>query len=248
MREAPTAHVTFTGDLVSRGPQCAETLDYATSLIAQRQKDGKGAFLYGNHEIALLGYMAGVEQFDPMFEKHGGWLHHGFRISRRLIASSLRSSLSEDGYNLFTRNGFMLKPKSDFFKKSMKDILYRVVGNVVLVHAGLPQSLTKKKDILRYLKKMRPYEWNDNHPIWLKTGFLDAPHNFDGMVVVHGHTIESKIEDATFKNGRKPVGHHAFDKFRIGIDGGSYLTGVVTAVILRNGYYKTVVSEGYDRV
>lgn len=247
LTEEPDAHLTFTGDLVSRGPQCAESLNYATTLIAERQKDGKGAFLYGNHEIALLGHMAGVKKFDAMFEKHGRWLHQGFAINRSLLVTALRSEMTQQGYDLFTRNGAMLSPKSDFFKKSMKDILYRVVGNVILVHAGLPKTLTRRKDILRYLKKMRPYEWNENHPLWLKSGFLDSPHCFDGMVIVHGHTIESKIEDQAFTNGRKPVGHHVFDKFRIGIDGGSYLTGVVCGVILKNGFYKTVVSEGYDR-
>lgn len=234
----PDAHLTFTGDVISRGPNSMGALKFALGITHERK--GRGTFLYGNHEIALLGHLAGVKAFDPIVEKHGGWLHYDYKISRKLLRSALEKGLGSAAYNLFTRDGLMW---SDRIKSSMKDVLYRSIGNVVMVHAGIPGHLRKRRDVMRYLKKMKPYDMNGTHPLWLKSGFLDSDHDYDGLVVIHGHTIESKIPT---DDGFRPVGQHFFDRYRIGVDAGSYLTGMIAGVMLRNGQYRYITAKDYD--
>jgi serine/threonine protein phosphatase 1 len=76
---------------------------------------------------------------------------------------------------------------------------------------------------------------------WITKGFLDWQGGFDGTLVVHGHTPPSKhwplaqMEDP-----------HLFLHDRLGLDGGSALTGIVAGAEIRDGRYR-ILKAGIER-
>jgi len=68
---------------------------------------------------------------------------------------------------------------------------------------------------------------------WITTGFLDWQGGFDGTLVVHGHTPPQKHFPLT-----RMEDPHLFLHDRLGLDGGSAITGVVVGAEIRDGRYR----------
>jgi len=79
----------------------------------------------------------------------------------------------------------------------------------------------------------------DRHWAWVRRPFLDhrpGPEGFGGFFVIHGHTPNDARRDASHAN--------QIAGFRLNLDAGSGLTGVVKMAIIRDRYAEVVSARG----
>lgn len=164
--------VVFLGDYVDRGPDSRGVLDLLVGL-----KHGGGPecrFLRGNHEEAMLAFMA-----DPA--RTLDWLHFGgieTLASYGIVASAGMvdpERCRAVGRQLAER----LDPRHRMFLDELEDMV--VLGDYAFVHAGVrpgvPLDQQGTEDLL-----------------WIREPFLSS-RAYHGKVVVHGHTIVDQVED-----------------------------------------------------
>ena len=240
---APDAHLTLLGDLADRGPDSLGAIRAASDAIqAWRRRGLDATLLPGNHEQLLLGTVLDTRSYHAaILLRHGGeWLYDlclptGLgRFDAALVRSRLRAELGDTAWAMLTQDEAMLGEGDEI------PALHRRVGNVILVHGGVHPGAA---DPETWIETADPLEINDEHPLWIRRPFLAHTGAFgDGLFVVHGHVHEHGI---VRHNGSKAVpGEHRHDGWRLGLDGGSSTTGIVSAAILQNGRYRIVTCRG----
>ena len=168
----------FLGDLIDRGPESAQVVEYLRQLEASREP-GATRFLLGNHEEVFLKAVGGDEKALRFFTKIGG---------RETILSYgvTESQFVELDYRNLLEMLQTLVPASHVeFLSRFEDLI--VLGDYVFVHAGIrpgaPLARQRQQDLR-----------------WIRDEFL----NHDGKlekVVVHGHTISDEVEISPFRIG-----------------------------------------------
>lgn len=246
IQEEPTCFITFLGDVIDRGPNSLDNLKYALNTILERKKEGFGGeFLIGNHEGMLLMTLCGDIYMSDIFYSNGGkWLYEEFHAipHKMTYMEWFKKELGEDAFNLLTKNGILLKKYNN--NEIIPDgMLYRNIGNLILVHAGVNPSFSHSiKSIKEWLNHFDIFNINDeDHPLWIRGPFIYSKCTFDNNIIVHGHTFECKIMNDN--NERKKPGHHCLEGNRFGLDAGSFYTGYVAGVLFKNGYYKVITSS-----
>jgi serine/threonine protein phosphatase 1 len=182
----------FLGDLIDRGPDSREVVE---RLRTYRHNRLQPHFLAGNHEEVLLRLLAGERGILSSWLRFGG-------------AECLRSY----GVDPASLVGLTEREALALVKGSIPDAHAQFIGgfadtlrlgDYLFVHAGIRPgvdiSLQSQVDLR-----------------WIRQSFLDCEDDH-GLVVVHGHTISSSVDE-------RPN--------RIGIDTGAYRTGVLTALAL----------------
>lgn len=163
-------HIVLLGDLVDRGPQSAQVIEYL------RAAKGAGFatfhFVVGNHEEAMLAaLMPGARPEDT------GWLDYGGIETMRSYGAD-GSVLGESGTALGGALR-MLVPDShiDFLEGFAEQVR---IGDYLFVHAGLRPGV--------------PLEAQDSRDLrWIRTEFLEDERDH-GVMVVHGHTITEEVD------------------------------------------------------
>ena len=240
---APDAHLTLLGDLADRGPDSLGAIRAASDAIqAWRRRDLDATLLPGNHEQLLLGTVLDTRSHHTaLLLRHGGlWLYDlclptGLgRFDAPLVRTRLWAELGDAAWAMLTQDGAMLG------EGDAAPVLHRRVGNVVLVHAGIHPGA---EDPETWIETAGPLEIDDEHPLWIRDPFLAHRGAYgDALFVVHGHTQEHGI---TRHDGSRAVpGEHRHDGWRLGLDGGSARTGIVSAAILQDGRYRIVTCRG----
>jgi hypothetical protein len=232
---APRAHLTLLGDLIDRGPASLATLTLGTATVLDyREHRGGAAFLPGNHEQILVGAVA-----DPASAAAGLLIRNGGLWATEIcdteakLEPGLRRALGDRGYDILTQDGALLDPAGS------NAILHRRIGNVILVHAGVDP---RADDPEGWITSWNPLEFDDNHPLWIRDDFLEHKGAFPGgLAVVHGHTFEYRTVRGDTGHRCEP-GEHRIDGWRLGLDGGSFSSGIVAGALLRNGEYRTIVA------
>ena len=110
------------------------------------------------------------------------------------------------------------------------------LGNVVFVHAGLDPRVPEEKFLATPWTEFADAGW-----AWINRGFLDWKGGFGETLVVHGHTPPAKHFPLT-----RELDPHEFHYGRLGLDGGSAVTGIVTAAEIRDGRYR-ILKAGRPR-
>ncbi|MDB9525455.1 metallophosphoesterase [Oscillatoria sp. CS-180] len=192
----------FVGDLIDRGPQSAEVVDY---VITHQHP-----CVLGNHEQLLLDAFA-----DDVLSGQAlhAWLYSG--------GQSTLSSYNDDADLLMTHIEWL---------RSLP--LYRDLGDIWLVHAGINPSLSlADQSIEEYC--------------WIRDTFHNAPQPyFQDKLIVTGHTITFTFPD--IKPGQIVSGPGWLD-----IDTGAYhpKSGWLTGVDIDNELVHQVnVFESTHRV
>ena len=238
-----SAHLTLLGDLADRGPDSVGAIRSASDAIDEWRGRGLDATLLpGNHEQMLLGTVLDTRSHHSgILLRHGGeWLHDlcvqagQGRFDAPTVRARLQAALGERAWSMLTQHGAMLG------EGDAAPVLHRRVGNVILVHAGVHPEATEPET---WIATADPLSIDDDHPLWIREPFLEHPGTFgDGLFVVHGHTPEHRT---TRQDGsRAAPGEHRHDGWRLGLDGGSATTGIVSAAVLENGRYRVVTSCG----
>lgn len=194
-RPAAKNFIVFLGDLVDRGPESAGVVE---RLRTYRPAAARPIFLAGNHEEVLLSLAAGQKKVIASWLGFGG---AECAQSYGLDPDALRL-LDEDAALELLRAKL---PRSHIeFLESFGDSFR--FGDYLFVHAGIRPGI--------------PIEDQDRFDLrWIREPFLsDAKQH--GFVVVHGHTIVSRVEE-------RPN--------RIAIDTGAYKSGILTAIVIEEG-------------
>lgn len=155
----------FCGDYVDRGPDSAKVL--AALVWMQGRRDIEARLLKGNHEQALLDFIARPEEGL-------GWLRYGG--VETLAAYGVAAPAALDGPEAYQRaRDELLEAMPASHLRLLQGLeLMLSVGDYAFVHAGVrPGAAFAEQD--------------EQDLLWIRADFLDAPGPFE-KVVVHGHT------------------------------------------------------------
>jgi serine/threonine protein phosphatase 1 len=190
-RERGPARTTLVllGDLVDRGPESRGVIE----RLAQLAKLRPCVFLMGNHEEVFIDAWEGDESAARLFHRIGG---RETLLSYGVTAADYDSA---DFARLITLLATHVPAEHIAFLRGFRDT-YRS-GDYLFVHAGIRPGTP--------IDEQRPADMR-----WIRDKFLDDPRDH-GVVVVHGHSITTVVEDRAN---------------RVGIDTGAYASGKLTAI------------------
>lgn len=185
----------FVGDLIDRGPHSAQVID---RLRTYRHHDIRPVFLLGNHEEVLLRILKGEAELITKWRWFGGTeCLQSYGVDPKQLASV------DDQEALAIVRKAIPQKHVEFLESFIDSCRF---GDYLFVHAGIQPGVE--------LDQQRQTDLR-----WIREPFLldETDH---GFIVVHGHTISSRIDE-------RPN--------RIGIDTGAYRTGVLTALAIEGG-------------
>lgn len=212
----------FLGDLIDRGPDNIGTLRLRAEDAPARGVDRVDR-LTGDHEQLLL-----VMTGSPHAPKaEAMWLAASMGGERLLEEMRTQASAPD------------ARPGAGLFAAALgEDVLglfvsmqsYAGTGNLLLVHGGLDPALGRERCLATPWTAFTDARW-----AWVHGEFLTWQGRFDGRIVVHGHTPPHKHRELT---GQDDPHELVFD--RLGLDGGTTRTGIVTGAQIETGRYRVL--------
>ncbi|HEY3694295.1 metallophosphoesterase family protein [Phenylobacterium sp.] len=174
-------------------------------------------WLRGRREIELHLLKGNHEQallaFLDQPETGANWLPYGG--AETIAAYGVRPPGSEEGAGAYARvRDDLLERMPAAHLRLLQQLQPMVViGDYAFVHAGIRPG----KPLARQ---------SEDDLLWIRQGFLEAPGPHE-KVIVHGHT---------WLDERPQLHEH-----RLGVDTGAYVTGVLTAIMLRDAGERVVL-------
>jgi serine/threonine protein phosphatase 1 len=211
----------YLGDMIDRGPDNIGVLDLWTEAEDARGVDRIDRVM-GNHEQLLL-LAAGDGPYARKAEAI--WLSPamgGERVLAEMRARSGDPTARPSTTLVATALGERV------FDRLRAMASHVAVGNALFVHGGLDPLADPDEFLSRPWTSFTEAQW-----AWIQQGFLDWKGGFGGRIVVHGHTPPPKHRALT---GQDDPHELMFD--RLGLDGGSALSGIVTAAQIEDGRYR----------
>ena len=185
--------IIFLGDLIDRGPDSAAVVE---RLRTYGPGDATTVFLSGNHEEVMLRILAGERGrlLADWFKFGGAECLRSYGLDPAALAAKGEAAALE------AVKSAVPKAHAEFLASFADTFRF---GDYLFVHAGIRPGLGIADQAQADLR-------------WIREPFLEdtADH---GFVVVHGHTISSKVEERAN---------------RIGVDTGAYRTGILTALAI----------------
>ncbi len=175
----------FLGDYVDRGPDSRKVIDCLSELGRQGVH---ARFLCGNHEEAMLGFLAD-------FQAGMAWPDYGGRETLSSYGIKAPDRHADAAAWRETWNDFQsVVPQGHLrFLRSLEDRIE--LGGFLFVHAGVDPSRPLDRQKIRDLR-------------WIREPFLSDPRLLD-RIVVHGHT---PVERPFFDRRRIGVDTWAYEK------------------------------------
>ncbi len=159
----------FLGDYIDRGPDSRAVLNTLVNLRASRTG---ATFLMGNHEAALLDFLA-----EPT--RHGEWLHWGG--AETLRSYGVERIWSREENDLAAELAERMPHAHRDFLESLE--LYCTLDDYLFVHAGVRPGVALEDQSARDL-------------LWIRGEFHDSPaEHRPEKTVVHGHHPVKKPQD-----------------------------------------------------
>jgi serine/threonine protein phosphatase 1 len=219
--EAGPRRLVYLGDVVDRGDDTIDALRLWAEDAAARGVDRIDRII-GNHEIIMLLPMAG----SPHAAKaEAMWLSDGMGGAK--VLEEMRRAVGDP----------RARPSYQLAAAALGDKVMRLlitershlrVGNTLFVHGGLDGQADQEAFLASPWTAFTEARW-----AWITRGFLDWQGGFGGTLVVHGHTPPAK---------HFPLTHmpdpHLFLHDRLGLDGGSAVTGFVVGAQIQDGRYR----------
>ena len=167
----------FLGDYVDRGWQSKEVLERLTSL----KLDGfETVFLKGNHEEALLSFLA-----DPQFLEN--WRQYGGLETLHAYGLKDLNFRADDDYLKQVHTSFVESVPLEHRRFLERLPSSYELGGYLFVHAGVRPGVPLDQQEERDLR-------------WIRDEFLESRMNF-GKRVVHGHCPEEEPQVRTNRIG-----------------------------------------------
>jgi len=226
--------IVFLGDLIDRGPDSLGAVDLAISAKARVGADVEIS-LMGNHETMMRLALDEKTPDDDAIDALETWLANGGdRTMSEFVKNEDRPDYLED---MLTEARASLPARLSAWLGS-SGVSWRS-GQALFVHAGVNPKVE--------LEAFLAAPWNiplakldeDRHWAWVRRPFLDhrpGPEGFSGFFVIHGHTPNDASRDASHTT--------QIAGFRLNLDAGSGLTGVVKMAIIRDRYAEVVSARG----
>lgn len=163
-----TAVIVHLGDYIDRGPDSRGVVDRLTTPLNGCER----RFLLGNHEMALLRFLAAPETGIE-------WLRYGG--AETLASYGVAPTLGDDAR--MRRLAAALRERMPESHRAFLEKLepYVVIGDYAFVHAGVAPGAPLERQSLDAL-------------LWMREPFLSSSA-WHGRVIVHGHTIADAPED-----------------------------------------------------
>lgn len=211
----------YLGDMINRGPDSIDVLDQWAKSEEAHGVDHVDR-LMGNHEIMMLLAVIGgphAHKAETM------WLSK--RMGGMTLLDQMRARTGQAD----------ARPGQALLQAALGDaVVHRLwamrshvrLGNTLFVHGGLDPQADPDEFLARPWTIFTEARW-----AWINHGFLDWKQGFNGTLVVHGHTPPDKHR--AISGMADP---HLFEGDRLGLDGGSARTGIVTAAEIRHGAYR----------
>jgi len=169
VRPPADTHVVMLGDLIDRGPQSREIIDF---FLKSPPSFARFHFVMGNHEEMLLRLIDNPESSAlPPFLRYGG---------RETFESYGAPQIVLDMPDRFAPDTlpYYVPEAHRQFLRTMHDGLQ--FGDYFFTHAGIRPGV--------------PLEEQDREDLrWIRAPFLDSDQDH-GVVVVHGHTVRNEVE------------------------------------------------------
>jgi serine/threonine protein phosphatase 1 len=211
----------YLGDMIDRGPDNIGVLEL---WAASEQAHGVDHVdrLMGNHEIMMLLAAIGGPHAGKAVSM---WLSD--RMGGQKVLDEMRGRTGEG----------TAAPGIGLLRAALGEaVMHRLyamrshvrVGNALFVHGGLDPHAEQDEFLARPWTIFTEARW-----AWINHGFLDWRGGFGGTLVVHGHTPPDKHRSISGM-----ADPHLFEGDRLGLDGGSARTGIVTGAEIRDGCYR----------
>jgi serine/threonine protein phosphatase 1 len=207
--------------MINRGPDSAGVLE-----LWARNEEAHGVDhvdrLMGNHEIMMMLTVVGgphAHKAETMWlsKRMGGHI-----LLDEMAARAGRPAPHADQALLHDALGETVVHRLQGMRSHVR------LGNTVFVHGGLDPHADPDEFLGRPWMIFTEARW-----AWINHGFLDWKQGFGGTLVVHGHTPPDKH---TAISGMEDP--HLFEGDRLGLDGGSARTGIVTGAQIQDGRYR----------
>ena len=222
-------HLIYLGDMIDRGSDNIGALHLWAQDAAARGVDHVHRVM-GNHEIMMLLALEGgahAPKAEAMWlsaAMGGSYMLEEMRAKTGDATAPPTMALAEHalGHEVLQ----LLTTQRSHLR----------IGNTLFVHGGLDPAIAQESFLATPWTDFTDARW-----AWINQGFLDWPGGFGGTMVVHGHTPPARHRALTGQDDP-----HLFSRDRLGLDGGSALTGIVTAAELRDGRYR-ILKAGTPR-
>lgn len=169
--DAPVVHL---GDLVDRGPESAEVIDY---LAAGPVRPGTWITIRGNHDHLFRLFLNDPAARDPVLRADLDWLDPRIGGAATLESYGVRDPRSRKPADLQAEALARIPPGHLAFLDAARSFM--AVEGVFLAHAGIRPGTP--------LARQDPTDL-----MWIRHPFLQ--HRGDhGALVVHGHTPEGEV-------------------------------------------------------
>lgn len=185
--------IVFVGDYIDRGPNSREVVDRIMQL------DVPSACLMGNHEMMLLN---AIEDPGYGYSPVELWYYNGGE-----------ATLQSFGFtSFFSFQSEMQSDYLDFFRNLKMSHLVTVNSNlrILATHAGISPSIPlddhlRLKDYLSLNRYLLKRQLDPEHSVlWVREPFFESrPENWNGYLVIHGHTPVMKLKRYVATNGNR---------------------------------------------
>jgi serine/threonine protein phosphatase 1 len=213
----------YLGDMINRGPDTLGVLEQWARDADAHSVDHVDR-LMGNHEIMML-----LTAIDGPHAHRAGQMWLSKRMGGDKFLAQMRDRVGRPD----------APPDQSLLKAALGEAVFHRLwgmrshvrlGNALFVHGGLDPHADPDEFLARPWTIFTEARW-----AWINHGFLDWKNRFGGTLVVHGHTPPDKHR--TISGMDDP---HAFEGDRLGLDGGSARTGIVTGAEICNGRFRVL--------
>lgn len=230
------------GDITDRGPQNLECLYFNLLSYYKGQTPLGNPFhwIFGNHCQYLFSVIQDKSLFEEFdMEKSGiRWLYDIIKKSKNPI-KKLYTALAVANNIPLREAEILIMSILEKWEDKRIPFWYKD-GNALFVHGGVHPENIKTLGVEKYFSQFDPTTHNYCEPMRIREIFTQTqgpygPNN--DMYVIHGHTHESKTPNDVKEGELGEFG------FRIGLDAGSYKTGVIGSALLENQKCQFILSK-----
>lgn len=213
----------YLGDMIDRGPDNVGVLKLWAEGPERRGVDRIDR-LMGNHEQLLMLALADHPESD---KAHAMWLSQ--RMGGGIALDQICASSGQAGAGL--SRALLAAALGDGVVARLDAMASHViVGNALFVHGGLDPAFDADELLARPWTAFTEARW-----AWVHREFLEWRGGFGGRIVVHGHTPPKMHHELTGQDDP-----HALMFDRLGLDGGTTVTGIVTGAQIETGRYRVL--------